>query len=652
MAEKLQIIIDVDGGKATTQLKKVEKNLKAVDKEAKVASGGISSMTKALGGLAVGAAAVSALRKVMEVGRSFDIINSSLKTVTGSTEAAAAAFTMIETFAAKTPFDLEQVANAFIKMKALGLDPSEEALTSYGNTASAMGKDLNQMIEAVADAATGEFERLKEFGIRASSQGDQVSFTFRGITKTVGKNSKEIEDYLKNIGNTDFAGAMADRAATLDGALSNLGDSWDGLFRTMSEAGIGALMKDAANATSDMIQEISYFYKVVFGNLPLLEENALKIVELGDSIAETERLIKQGEGLNDNWLGLNVSDVEARKAKLAELRGELVAYTDARTMLLARPDPNAPPKDPKDPKGDKPLTDAQKKSAAASAARMEEEMIAAYQHNADMIQGAQDYFAQLDELAMQRQMTDEEREIDAFNRKLERIEEQKAIMMQYGVDEASAEAEALLARENAEIESMARISEARQKDAEEAIKIASDKAAAEAKIEKLKSDVIGGIANAAAAMMQSKSRAAFEIGKTASLAIAGIKTYEAAQNAYASASAIPVVGWLAAPIAAAAAVAAGISNMQKIQSTTFGGGASVSGGSASAPQMPSATNPTAPTEPYQKADTQQGGTTVHMTLQALDPSSVSEDTMQAIGDKLAPALADSMARGREMAVTA
>ena len=30
-----------------------------------------------------------------------------------------------------------------------------------------MGKDITQMIEAVADAATGEFERLKEFGIKA-----------------------------------------------------------------------------------------------------------------------------------------------------------------------------------------------------------------------------------------------------------------------------------------------------------------------------------------------------------------------------------------------------------------------------------------------------------------------------------------------------
>jgi hypothetical protein len=35
---------------------------------------------------------------------------------------------------------VEQITEAFIKLKALGLDPSQEALMSYGNTASAMGK--------------------------------------------------------------------------------------------------------------------------------------------------------------------------------------------------------------------------------------------------------------------------------------------------------------------------------------------------------------------------------------------------------------------------------------------------------------------------------------------------------------------------------
>jgi len=125
------------------------------------------SNAAALGTMAISLATIGASMKTISVAREFDKINASLITMTGSQEAADKAFARIQTFATTTPYDLAQVATAFTKLTALGLNPSQEALESYGNTAAAMGKDLNQMIEAVADAATGEFERLKEFGIKA-----------------------------------------------------------------------------------------------------------------------------------------------------------------------------------------------------------------------------------------------------------------------------------------------------------------------------------------------------------------------------------------------------------------------------------------------------------------------------------------------------
>jgi hypothetical protein len=62
-------------------------------------------------------------------------------------------------------------------------------------------------------------ERLKEFGIKAKSQGDQVTFTFQGVSTTVGKNSREIEAYLRSIGDVQFAGAMEEQADTLNVSL-------------------------------------------------------------------------------------------------------------------------------------------------------------------------------------------------------------------------------------------------------------------------------------------------------------------------------------------------------------------------------------------------------------------------------------------------
>jgi large-conductance mechanosensitive channel len=224
----------------------------------------VSNMDRRFSKLGRGLSRIGGLMATAFVGRQlvdtitkFEKLEASLRTVTGSADKAAVAFGFIQEFAATTPFELEEVTAAFIKLKALGLTPSEDALTSYGNTASAMGKSLNQMIEAVADAATGEFERLKEFGIKSKSQGDQVTFTFQGVSTTVGKNAKEIEGYLQSIGNVQFAGAMKEQAGTLNVALSNMGDAFSKLVKAIGDAGLTDILMAVANAIKWLAEKIT-----------------------------------------------------------------------------------------------------------------------------------------------------------------------------------------------------------------------------------------------------------------------------------------------------------------------------------------------------------------------------------------------------------
>ncbi|MAM27422.1 MAG: hypothetical protein CMC13_00205 [Flavobacteriaceae bacterium] len=187
----------------------------------------------------------------------FETLNTSLVTALEGNEAAAKkAFDQINKFAATTPFQVDQVAEAFIKLKNLGLDPSERALTSYGNTAAAMGKSLNQVVEAVADAATGEFERLKEFGIKAKQQGDRVTFTFKGIETTVKKDAAAIQEYLLNIGEVDFAGGMERQSKTFNGRLSTLKDNLK-----LLAADFGAILIDAINPFIDKIGDVAKSFK-------------------------------------------------------------------------------------------------------------------------------------------------------------------------------------------------------------------------------------------------------------------------------------------------------------------------------------------------------------------------------------------------------
>lgn len=223
----------------------------------KATDGLTNSFKRFIGPAAIAAGVITGITKLTGVTREFDILNAQLITATGSAENAGVAFEAIQDFATNTPYDLQQVTDGFTKLVNLGLTPSERALTSYGDTASAMGKDLSQLIEAVADAATGEFERLKEFGIRAKSEGDNVSFTFRGVTTTVKKNAEEIEGYLIGLGENNFAGAMAQRMDSLDGALSNLSDSWNKLWLDVSNLGVGNLIEEAVRTATAALEELS-----------------------------------------------------------------------------------------------------------------------------------------------------------------------------------------------------------------------------------------------------------------------------------------------------------------------------------------------------------------------------------------------------------
>lgn len=258
---RLSVQIDADTGGLGTALKDAGGKINDFEGKTKSLQGTMGNLGKvsddlkgriaALAGV-FGAAAFTG--KLVETQRQFDVLNASMITMTGSAAAAEREFRWLKEFAATTPFALNDVVGAFVRMKSLGLDPSRTALESYGNTASAMGKSLNQMIEAVADASTGQFERLLEFGIKAKKEGDNVSFIFQGVTTTIRNSANEITGYLQKIGNTEFASAMKERAKTLDGAISNLADTWDELFRTINNANAGGLIYDSVKLATGAIE--------------------------------------------------------------------------------------------------------------------------------------------------------------------------------------------------------------------------------------------------------------------------------------------------------------------------------------------------------------------------------------------------------------
>jgi hypothetical protein len=246
---------DVDGAKRALN------GLGYSAKEAETATGKLGNAWKTMAGLFSGlvgiGTVIGALTKLKDTARDFESLEAQLKTATGSAENAAIAFQALTDFATQTPFDLKQTVGAFIQLTNLGLTPSERALRSYGDTASAMGIQIADMVYTVSRASAGEYEPLRKLGITARQEADGLAFTFRGVTTVVKNSTKEIENYFIGLGEKNFAGAMTERMGTLEGKLSNLGDAWDQLFYRIAKSGGSDLMKTAIDQAISALEELT-----------------------------------------------------------------------------------------------------------------------------------------------------------------------------------------------------------------------------------------------------------------------------------------------------------------------------------------------------------------------------------------------------------
>lgn len=206
--------------------KDLKKALKGIGKSA-------SSLTKSFGlleGAITGFATGSGVSSIVN-------LNAEMEELRAGVEFAGGDFEKLREIAEDNAVAIEEVAEAYTRLKNLNLDSSRRSIEAYLNVAAGTrGKTLIDFAEAVADATVGEFERLKEFGIKASKAGNEVAISFRGNTKTIKNDAKEIEEALISIGEVEFAGAQAAKADTLSGAINNLSSAFNNLFISQEAA--------------------------------------------------------------------------------------------------------------------------------------------------------------------------------------------------------------------------------------------------------------------------------------------------------------------------------------------------------------------------------------------------------------------------------
>ena len=241
--EKNEVNVKVDTKDAVNQVSNLSGTFGKLRQSLTGSNGIGSAIAGAFGGLAVGAigsisSAISSLgSKIVDSTAKFQKFEAVLTNTLGSNSKAKKALDDIVSFAATTPFQVDELTESFIKFANRGIILTTKEMTKLGDIASSQGKSFNELTEAVLDAQTGEFERLKEFGIRASKEGNSVSLSFKGITKEVANNEDAIKNAILAYGDLEgVAGGMEAISKTLGGQLSNLSDNVDLLFKNLGEA--------------------------------------------------------------------------------------------------------------------------------------------------------------------------------------------------------------------------------------------------------------------------------------------------------------------------------------------------------------------------------------------------------------------------------
>lgn len=318
--------ISVEVGAKITELQsKLNQAAKAVTNFASGTEKSVSSVKSSFSGIGsaiAGAGIVAAItditKQVFSATAEFQKFSAVLSNTLGSQSLSDSALKDIQEFAAKTPFGVNEITSAFVKLANAGFKPTNAELTKLGDLASSTGKSFDQLAEAILDAQTGEFERLKEFGIRAKDAGDKVIFTYKGVQTEVEKTSESIRNYITSLGEAEgTSGAMAKISETLGGKLSNLRDNWDKLLIT-----VGSNNKNIFSSAIDVISD------------------AVKaITDLNAQLGIAEKFkLKQDFGLNFQQGSLKLSDVSGQVKRVENAQKTVDKYVKSVKELAKSPD--------------------------------------------------------------------------------------------------------------------------------------------------------------------------------------------------------------------------------------------------------------------------------------------------------------------------
>lgn len=265
MAQDIYIRFKGDASHLNRTLTQVNRSMRTLDRNGKGArraltqvegaANRVSTALKIAGAAFIGFAATAGIRGIIQATTTFEGFRAQLTAYLGSQERANYELGRMEELAKGLPQTLQDLTNGFVVLNRYGISTANESMTAFANIASANNKTMSQLAEALGDALTGEYERLKEFGVKVRTENGKQMVMLGDQVLGVANSGQELIALIQDLGQEGgkYFGAAEKQATTLTGALSRLSDSITRAQRNIGDAGFGAAVGQLADRISQAL---------------------------------------------------------------------------------------------------------------------------------------------------------------------------------------------------------------------------------------------------------------------------------------------------------------------------------------------------------------------------------------------------------------
>ncbi len=313
----------------------------------------IFSLRNALIGLGIGAV----IKPIIDITKEFETLRTTLRFVTGSAESGQRAFALLRNLSKETQFSTAELSNAFITLQNAGLEPTEQLLKTFIDTASTTANSLdtlNDLTRLFAKGATGagigsqSLSQLASKGIPVFQILErELGLTRSQLTKFAddAEGSAVILEALEKGLAKTFGGASALRAGDLSNVIKNLLENFKGVADLIAtDGGFANSFKELLKTFGELLKTLSPII-ALFGTLLnfvtelanvglVLLNNSLKLVlgTLDKVLKGLGKVVGFGAGLPKPDTSPTVGEDEDRskappeikdKSLISILKGEL-----------------------------------------------------------------------------------------------------------------------------------------------------------------------------------------------------------------------------------------------------------------------------------------------------------------------------------------